>query len=214
MRSIRSVPSEFVYPIPENFEDIEAAPLMCAGVIGYRSLRLAELHPGKTLGLFGFGASAHIIIQIALYWGCEIYVFTRSHEHQQLALELGASWVGTSKDVPPHLIDRAISFTPNGDIALDALKVLDKGGTLAINAIYSTDIPSIPWESLYHERTIRSVANTTRQDAREFLTLAAQIPVHVNTQVYELTDANLALQDLKASRINGAAVLRINESLN
>ncbi|QEE17346.1 zinc-dependent alcohol dehydrogenase family protein [Promethearchaeum syntrophicum] len=205
------VSSNFAYKIPLIFSDAEAAPLMCAGVIGYRSIRLSQIKPGETLGLFGFGASAHIVIQIALYWKCKVFVFTRSKNHQEHARKLGASWVGTSKDNPPRKIDSAISFVPSGLIIHDILRVLDKGGTLAINAIHLTDIPAIQWNLLYYERQIISVANTTRQDAIEFLKLAGEIPIKIEVQTYNLKDANKALQDLKNSKFNGAAVLLIEE---
>lgn len=201
------VPAEYAYRIPEIFSDVDAAPLMCAGVIGFRSLRLSEIKHGETLGLFGFGASAHIVIQIAKYWDCQVFVFTRSENHQKHAEELGADWVGTSKDKPPKKIDRAISFAPSGPLVLDVLKILDKGGTLAINAIYLSDIPPIQWDLLWHERKIISVANVTRQDAHDFLKVAGKIPIKTTTTPYKLDDANKALQDMKHSRINGAAVL-------
>ncbi|MHA1728211.1 MAG: zinc-dependent alcohol dehydrogenase family protein [Promethearchaeota archaeon] len=202
-------PSSFIYNIPDIFSDIEAAPLLCAGVIGFRSLKLSELKKGERLGLFGFGASAHIVIQIANHWDCETYVFTRSKNHQKHAKELGAKWVGTAKDVPPKKIDRAILFAPVGELVLDVLKVLDKGGTLAINAIYLSDIPPISWDLLWHERKIISVANVTSQDAVDFLRIASEIPVKTETTVYPLEKANQALKDMKESRINGAAVLKI-----
>jgi len=206
------VPSNYAYHIPKVFSDTEAAPLMCAGVIGYRSLRMSQIKPGETLGLFGFGASAHIVIQIAKYWNCEVFVFTRSKNHQEHAKDLGASWVGTSKDNPPRKIDRAISIVPSGLIIHDILRVLDKGGTLAINAIHLTDIPAIPWDLIYYERQIISVANTTRQDAIEFLKLAGEIPIKTEVHTYNLEDANIALQDLKNSKFNGAAVLIMDEN--
>jgi propanol-preferring alcohol dehydrogenase len=205
-----TAPSDYVYLLPDSFDDIKAAPLLCAGIIGYRSLRLSELKPGERLGLFGFGASAHIVIQIANHWDCETYVFTRSEEHQQHATELGATWVGTSKDKPPTTIDRAISFAPSGPLVLDVLRVLDKGGTLAINAIYLSDIPPISWDLLWHERKIVSVANTTRQDAIEFFELIKEIEIRTETVTYSLENANQALEDMKYSRFNGAAVLKIN----
>lgn len=205
------VSSNFAYKIPKIFTDDEAAPLMCAGVIGYRSIRFSQIKPGETLGLFGFGASAHIVIQIALFWKCEVFVFTRSKNHQEHAKKLGASWVGTSKDNPPRKIDSAISFVPSGLIIHDILRVLDKGGTLAINAIHLTDIPAIPWNLIYYERQIISVANTTRKDVTEFLKLAGEIPIKIEIHTYKLKDANLALQNLKNSKFNGAAVLLIEE---
>lgn len=204
-----TVNSSYAYPIPDRFSDIAAAPLLCAGVIGYRSIKLSEVTKGERLGLFGFGASAHIVIQIANYWDIETYVFTRSKNHQDHAKELGAKWVGTSKDKPPHKIDRAILFAPVGTLVLDALKSLDKGGTLAINAIHLSDIPPLSWNLLYQERKVLSVANTTRKDAEEFLRIADEIPIKTNTRSYSLEQANLALKDMKESKINGAAVLKI-----
>ena len=206
------VQSNYAYHIPKIFSDAEAAPLMCAGVIGYRSIKMCQIKPGETLGLFGFGASAHIVIQIAKYWNCEVFVFTRSKNHQEHAKNLGASWVGTSKDNPPRKIDRAISFVPSGLIIHDILRVLDKGGTLAINAVHLTDIPAIPWDLIYYERQIISVANTTRQDAIDFLKLAGEIPIKTEVHTYNLKDANNALQDLKNSKFNGAAVLVIDKN--
>ncbi|MHA1721339.1 MAG: zinc-dependent alcohol dehydrogenase family protein [Promethearchaeota archaeon] len=203
--------SKYAYLIPEIFSDAEAAPLMCAGVIGYRSIKMSQIKPGETLGLFGFGASAHIVIQIAKYWNCDVFVFTRSKNHQEHARKLGASWVGTSKESPPKKIDRAISFVPSGLIIPDILRVLDKGGTLAINAVHLTDIPPISWDLIYFERQIISVANVTREDAIEFLKLAPEIPIKTEIHTYDLKDANSALQDLKNSKFNGAAVLIINE---
>ncbi|MBD3353255.1 MAG: zinc-binding alcohol dehydrogenase family protein [Candidatus Lokiarchaeota archaeon] len=200
----------FTYKIPDGFSDEKAAPLMCAGVIGYRSIRLSEVKPGERLGLFGFGASAHIVIQVANHWDCETYVFTRSKNHQEHAKELGAKWVGTSKDDPPEKIDRAIIFAPAGPIVLDALRVLDKGGTLAINAIYLSDIPPISWDLLWHERKIVSVANVTPQDAIDFLKIAPEIPIKTDTVLFPLEKANKALIDMKESKFNGAAVLKIN----
>lgn len=206
------VPESFAYKIPEIFTPEEAAPLMCAGVIGYRSLRLSNIKKGQTLGLFGFGASAHIVIQIACYWDCKVYVFTRSKNHQNHALELGASWVGTSKDKPPSKIDAGITFAPSGSLILDALDVLDKGGTLAINAIHLSDIPSISWDKLWYEKQIRSVANVTRQDAREFLDLAGKIPIKTTVTCYNFNDVKKALKDMKESKINGAPVLKIADN--
>ncbi|MCP4763016.1 MAG: zinc-dependent alcohol dehydrogenase family protein [archaeon] len=204
-----SVPKLYTYRIPDSFNNIKAAPLLCAGIIGYRSLKLSELKPGETLGIFGFGASAHIAIQVANKWDCETFVFTRSKNHQEHAEELGASWVGTSKDEPPKKIDRAIMFAPVGSLVPDVLKVLDKGGTLAINAIHLSDIPPISWDLLWHERKIVSVANTTRQDAHDFLKIATDIDIKIETHTYSLEQANEALIDMKTSRFNGAGVLKI-----
>ena len=204
-----AVPEKFAVPIPERFSDVEAAPLLCAGVVGYRSVRLSGLQKGERLGIFGFGASGHIVIQLARHWGCEVYVFTRSPQHQQHARTLGAAWVGTAQERPPHPLDRAILFAPAGWLVPLALGHLSKGGTLAINAIHMSPIPEMPYGLLWHERTVRSVANVTRQDAEEFLPLAAEIPIRTDTQVFDLEAANRALQQVKASMVNGAAVLRV-----
>jgi len=204
------VPAAFAYPIPPGFPDLQAAPLLCAGVIGYRSLRLSEIQPGERLGLYGFGASAHVTIQVARHWGCEVFVFTRSEEHQQHARELGAAWVGDARDEPPALLDSAITFAPAGWIVLEALRVLRKGGTVAINAIHLSPIPEMKYGLIYGERTLRSVANMARQDAEELLQLAAQIPIHTDVEVYPLAEANRALQRLKDRQVRGAAVLEIS----
>jgi propanol-preferring alcohol dehydrogenase len=203
--------ADFAYPIPEVFSDAEASPLLCAGIIGYRSLRLCEIQPEQRLGLYGFGASAHIAIQIARHWGCEVYVFTRTEGHRQLARELGAIWVGDARDDPGARMDSSITFAPAGWIVPEALRVLDKGGTLAINAIHMSPIPEIPYDLIYHERTVCSVANSTRQDAEGLLKVAAEIPIRTEVQTFPLTQANRALQALKASQIDGAAALRISQ---
>jgi propanol-preferring alcohol dehydrogenase len=203
------VPQDFAVPIPEQFSDVQAAPLLCAGIVGYRSLRLSDLKPGERLGLYGFGGSAHICIQVARYWGCEVYVFTRSAEHQHHALELGAAWTGQAQDNPPAKLDRAIIFAPAGWIVPLALSHLRKAGTLCINAIHTSPIPEMPYHLLWNERTIRTVANATRRDAEEFLSLAAQIPIHTETQLFDLDDANQVLQTLKRGEIKGAAVLQV-----
>ena len=204
------VGQDFAYPVPSAFDDEHAAPLLCAGIIGYRSLRLSNAKPGERLGLYGFGASAHIVIQLARYLGCEVLVFTRSPEHRRLATELGASWTGASRDTPPQPLDSAIIFAPLGALVPDALRALRKGGTLALAGITMSELPAMDYSLLYGERVERSVANSTRQDARELLDLAAQVPVRTEVQSYPLEDANRALQDLKASRIRGAGVLRVN----
>ncbi len=201
------VPEHFAVPIPERFSDIEAAPLLCAGIVGYRSLKLSDLQPGERLGLYGFGGSAHICLQVARYWGCEVYAFTRSAEHQRHAKELGAAWAGQAQAMPPHQLDRSIIFAPAGWLVPLALGHLRKGGTLCINAIHMSDLPAMPYALLWHERTIRSVANATRQDAEEFMPLAAQIPIHTATQTFDLDAANQALLLLKQGQIRGAAVL-------
>lgn len=202
-------PAEFAYKIPEKFSDESVAPLLCAGIIGFRALRLSDIKPGGRLGLFGFGASAHITIQVVRHWGCEVYVFSRSEHHRKLAEQLGAVWTGTADDTPPKLLDSVISFAPVGDLVPKALRVLRKGGTLALASVYMTPIPSFFYPLLYHERTIRSVANSTRKDAIDFLKLAAEIPVRTEVEVFPLDQANRALQLLKEGKIQGAAVLRI-----
>jgi propanol-preferring alcohol dehydrogenase len=204
-------PADFSYPIPDVFSDAEASPLLCAGIIGYRSLRLSEIQPGQRLGLYGFGASAHIAIQVARYWDCQVYVFTRTESHRQLARELGAVWVGDARDDPGVRLQGSITFAPVGWIVPEALRVLDKGGTLAINAIHMSPIPELPYRLIYHERTLRSVANSTRQDAEELLAVAAQIPIRTEVQTFPLEEANQALHALKASQIDGAAALEIDD---
>lgn len=204
-----TVHEDFAVPIPEQFSDIEAAPLLCAGIVGYRSLRLSDLKPGERLGLYGFGGSAHICIQVARYWACEVYVFTRSKAHQEHAYELGASWVGEAQDNPPQALDRAIIFAPVGWIVPLTLGHLRKAGTLCINAIHMSPIPEMSYHLLWDERTIRSVANATRRDAEEFMALAAEIPIHTQTEAYDLSEANHVLEKLKASEISGSAVLRV-----
>ena len=199
----------YTLPLPDVISDRDAAPLLCAGIIGYRSLRKADLVPGERLGLFGFGASAHLAIQVAHHWGCEVYVFTRSAEHRRHAEELGAAWVGGAEDTPPKLIDRAITFAPVGWLVPKALEKLRPAGTLAINAVYLSDLPQMPYDLIYGERTLRSVANATYQDGVEFLQLAAEIPIRPDTTVFELEQANQALLALKHSELNGEAVLRI-----
>ena len=203
------VDERFAYPIPEQFNDAEAAPLLCAGVIGYRSIRISGIQPGQKLGLYGFGASAHLVIQIARFWDCEVYVFTRSLEHQQHALELGAAWVGQAQDEPPAKLDASITFAPVGWLIPLALGHLKPGGTLAINSIHMSPIPEMPYNLLWGERVLRSVANVTRQDAAEFWPLAAQIPIKTAVELYPLSEANKVLQQLKASKIKGAAAFGI-----
>jgi len=207
-----TVSEDFAYPIPELFSDIEAAPLLCAGVIGYRALRLSEIEKGGRLGLIGFGASAHIVIQIAKHWGCQVFVFTRSEEHRRLARELGADWTGKAEDDPPSKIHSAIIFAPAGKLVLDALRVLGRGGTLALAGIYMTPVPELDYQKhLYDEKTVRSVANSTRKDAEGLLKLAAEMPIRTEVQEFPLTEANRALLLLKQGKIQGAGVLRISE---
>jgi len=202
-------PEAFVYPIPGDLADEHAAPLLCAGIIGYRCLRMANVERGARLGFYGFGAAAHVAIQVANYWGVEVYACTRDARHQALAKELGAKWAGGTLDAPPVSLDAAIVFAPAGEIVPAALKVLRKGGRLILGGIHMSDIPSFPYDLLYQERMIRSVANNTRRDGEEFLKLAAEIPVRTHVQVYPLYEANRALNELKNDAITGAAVLQV-----
>ena len=207
------VPEAFAYPIPERFSDSQAAPLLCAGVIGYRALKLTKVKPGQTLGLYGFGASAHIAIQVAKYWNCKVFVFTRRHqkEHRDLARKLGADWTGATGDTPPQKLDCAIDFTPVGGPVREALRNLERGGRLVINAIRKIEpIPELDYaKHIWHEKEIKSVANVTRKDAEEFLPLAAEIPILPEVQEFKLEEANRALRLLKQGKIQGAGVLRI-----
>jgi propanol-preferring alcohol dehydrogenase len=199
--------ADFVVRLPPAFSDIAAAPLLCAGIIGYRALRLAEVQPGDRVGLIGFGASAHLAIQVARHWDCQVAVITRAPAHRQLAEQLGAAWTGTSEEPPPWPLDRAVIFAPVGALVPMALSRLRKGGTLAINAIHMSPLPEMNYNLLYGERTVRSVANATRRDAAEFMQLAAQAHISVETEVLPLQQGNQALLRLKRSEIRGAAVL-------
>jgi len=199
--------ADYVYPLPHTFTDIQAAPLLCAGIIGYRSLRLCGVGPGGRLGLFGFGASAHLAIQIARHWGCEVFVVTRSPARRRLAERLGAVWVGGPDDRAPRELDAAVVFAPVGRVVLDALRRLRRGGTVAVNAVHLDQIPAFDYGLLYWERVVRSVSNSTRRDGHEFLRLAADIPIRVESQVFPLQEANRALLALKQGEITGAAVL-------
>lgn len=199
---------DFAYALPAKLGDVEATPLLCAGIIGYRALRRADVRPGCRLGLYGFGSSAHIAIQVALHWGCEVYVMTRDERHQGLARELGAGWVGDASATPPDKLDSAIVFAPVGDLVLPALAALDYGGTLAVAGIYLTDIPALNYERhLFHEKNLRSVTANTRQDGEELLRIAAEIPLRPQTTTFALADANRALQQLKHDAIRGSGVL-------
>jgi propanol-preferring alcohol dehydrogenase len=199
--------ADFVVPIPAVFSDAKAAPLLCAGIIGYRSLRQARVKPGERVGLIGFGASAHLAIQIARHWNCPVEVFTRSEEHQALARSLGAEWAGRIEDQPPHQVDHAVIFAPLGKLVAPTLAQLRRGGTLAINAIHMSPIPELDYQLLYGERTVRSVTNATRRDAQEFMQLAAEILIKPEVETFPLEQANQVLLRLKHSEINGAAVL-------
>jgi alcohol dehydrogenase, propanol-preferring len=200
---------DFVYAIPEAFSDQQAAPLLCAGIIGFRSLRLSGIKGGGKLGFYGFGAAAHLAIQVALHWKAEVYAMTRDARHRRLALDLGAEWAGDTFAEPPSQLDAAIVFAPAGEIVPAALKVLRKGGTLVLGGIHMSPIPSFSYDLLYHERVIRSVANNTRQDGEDFLLVAAEIPIRTRVQLFPLQDANRALNALKNDAIEGAAVLKI-----
>jgi alcohol dehydrogenase, propanol-preferring len=205
-------PESFVYPIPSEFPDEQAAPLLCAGIIGYRCLRLAEVARGAKLGFYGFGAAAHVAIQVARYWGVDVFASTRDARHQKLAMELGAKWAGGTLDAPPEKLDAAIIFAPAGEIVPAALQALRKGGRLILGGIHMSDIPSFSYDLLYEERMIRSVANNTRRDGEEFLALAAKIPIHTHVQVFPLSEANRALNALKNDAIEGAAVLHVRSA--
>jgi propanol-preferring alcohol dehydrogenase len=201
---------DFVYPLPEQMPASTIAPLLCAGIIGYRALRRSEVKAGQRLGLYGFGASAHIVIQIALHWGCEVYVSSREKRHQDLAREMGATWVGGPGESPPKKLHSAILFAPAGNLVPLVLESLEKGGTLAIAGIYLTQIPPLDYEHhLFRERTVRSVTANTREDGAELLRLAAEIPLRTHTQAFSLAEANEALRRLKHDEIRGAAVLLI-----
>ena len=205
------VHQDFAYGLPDGLGDEEIAPLLCAGIIGFRALKRAEVKPGSTLGLYGFGGSAHIAIQVARYWGCRIFVMTRGGRHRELAESMGADWVGATEARPPAPLDSAILFAPAGDIVPPALEALDYGGILAIAGIHLSPIPTLEYERhLFHEKELRSVTANTRADAEEFLALAARIPVRTHTVAFDLGQANQALQMLKHDEIKGAAVLRVS----
>lgn len=205
-----TVPEAFAYAVPKGFGAAEAAPLLCAGIIGYRALRVSGIGLGGVLGLYGFGASAHIAIQIAKHWGCEVYAFSRSDEHRRLAGELGASWTGTAQEEPPRKLDAAVIFAPAGGLVPEALRVLERGGTVALAGISMTPIPELEYDRyLYHEKALRSVANATRRDGEELMQLAAEIPIRTTVRSFPLAEANVVLRALKESRINGAAVLEV-----
>ncbi|MDH5643653.1 MAG: zinc-dependent alcohol dehydrogenase family protein [Gemmatimonadota bacterium] len=202
------VPVRFAYPIPSVFSDDEAAPLLCAGIIGYRALRLSGIKPGQRLGLYGFGASAHIAIQIARHWGCRVYVSSLKAEHQKLAAQLGAVWVGGATAMPPDKLHGSIIFAPAGELVPPALRALERGGTLALAGIHMSPIPSLSYDrEVFGERVIRSVTANTRQDGLDLLREAAAIPIKPHTVRFPLADANKALQALKAGSFQGAAVL-------
>ncbi|PYX66021.1 MAG: alcohol dehydrogenase [Acidobacteria bacterium] len=200
--------ADFVFPLPDSLDDLHAAPLLCAGIIGFRSLRVAGVQPGERVGLFGFGASAHLAIAVLRSWKCEVYVSTRGKSHRELAESLGATWVGSETEKPPVELDRAITFAPSGDVVIAALASLRKGGVVAINAIHLDRMPQFDYDTLlWGERQIRSVANMTRADARDFLALAAEIGLRPRVTVFSLDQANEALMAVKRDAVDGAAVI-------
>ncbi len=202
------VPEDFAYGIPEAFSDTEAPPLLCAGIIGYRSLKRSQCQPGQNLALYGFGSSAHIVIQIARHWGCKVYVCSRDEKHQQLALSMGAEWAGMQAEGMPVEADSAIIFAPAGPLIPQALARLRKGGTLALAGIYMTAIPEMDYEKhLFYEKNIHSVTANTRQDGNELLRVAAEIPIRPQVQLFPMEEANEALIRLKQDTIQGSAVL-------
>jgi propanol-preferring alcohol dehydrogenase len=202
--------AEFAVPLPAGYPDLAAAPLLCGGVIGYRALRVAGIGPasgGARLGLYGFGASARLALQVARAWGVEAYVADRSEASRARALELGATWAGALDERPPVPLDAAVTFAPVGSVVAAALRALDRGGVVAINAIHLDRVPELPYEDLWWERSIRSVANVTRADARQFLELAARVGITTDVETHPLADANVALGRLAAGRVAGTAVL-------
>ncbi len=203
------VRADFAYPLPADVSEEHAAPLLCAGVIGFRAYRLSGAQNGQRLGLYGFGGSAHLVLQLARHQGCEVLVFTRGRAHRELAEKLGAVWTGAAEETPPHPLDAAIIFAPAGALVPQALRVLRKAGTLALAGITMSEIPALDYALLYDERVVRSVANSTRSDCSDFLSEAARVPIQSRVQLYPLTEANRALQDLKNSRLEGAGVLKI-----
>ena len=204
-----TAPQDFVYALPEGFGDLHVAPLLCAGIIGFRTLRLSGVPHGGTLAMYGFGAAAHVAIQVARHWGISVYAISRDPRHQQLARDLGAVWAGGSDDQPPVKLDGALIFAPAGELVISALRILKRGATVAIGGIHMSPIPPIDYNLLYHERIIRSVANNTRQDGQDFLRIASEIPIHTEIREFPLAEANQALNALKNDAIRGGAVLRV-----
>ena len=199
---------DFTYALPSELDDVHAAPLLCAGIIGYRALRVAEIQPGEAVGLYGFGDSAHLMLPVLRNWECSVYVATRGAAHRELARALGATWVGDATDEPPTKLDRAVTFAPAGDVVVAALAAVRKGGVVAINAIHLDRIPQFDYDKLlWGERQLRSVTNMTRRDALDFLALAARIELRPSATAFTLERANEALASLKADEIEGAAVI-------
>ena len=205
-----TVREDFAYELPATLGDEDLAPLLCAGIIGYRAIKRADIKPGMTVGLYGFGGSAHLAIQVLRHWGCRVYVMSRGGSHRDLASELGAEWIGEAAERPPRALDAAILFAPAGELVLPAMEALDRGGVLAIAGIYLSPIPQLDYEKhLFQERELRSVTANTRADAEEFLKVAGEIPIRTHTVAFGLAEANVALQMLKHDEIKGAGVLRI-----
>lgn len=201
----------FAYALPRALKAESLAPLLCAGIIGFRALRRANVMPKRRVGLYGFGSSAHIALQVAKYWNCRVYVMTRDAKHQALARQLGATWVGGASDAPPERLDSAILFAPAGELVLPALEALEMGGTLALAGIYLSDIPKLSYEKhLFHEKNLRSVTANTREDGEELLRLAGEIPLAPQITTFPLEKANDALRALKEDRVHGSGVLTID----
>ena len=200
--------ADFVHPLPSTLSNADIAPLLCAGMIGFRSVRVAGTQPGDRVGLFGFGASASLVIDVLRHWNCEVYVSTRGEQHRKQAEQLGAKWVGDENTKPPVQLDRAVTFAPSGQVVVSALSSLRKGGTVAINAIHLDQMPAFDYDKLlWGERQIRSVANMTRADARDFLAIAAEIGIHPNVRTFPLAQANDALQAVKNETAEGPVVI-------
>ncbi len=207
-----TVREDFAYPLPSTIPDEQAAPLLCAGIIGYRAIKRAEIQPGATVGLYGFGGSAHLALQVLRHWKCRVFVMTRGGRHQEFAREMNADWIGRAEERPPAPLDAAILFAPAGQLVQPALQALDRGGILAVAGIYLSPIPSLEYERhLFYERELRSVTANTRADGEEFLKIAGEIPIRSHTTIMALDDANLALRKLKHDELQGAAVLRLPE---
>lgn len=203
-----AVRSDFVFPIPEELTDAQAAPLLCAGIIGFRSLRVASVQPGERVGLYGFGASAHLALQVLRVWNCQVYVATRGESHREFARKLGAAWIGEATEKPPVRLDRAITFAPAGDVVIAALAALAKGGVVAVNAIHLDRMPQFDYDTLlWGERQIRSVTNMTRGDARDFLAFAARHGIRASTEAFSMDEGAPALSAVREDRVDGAAVI-------
>jgi propanol-preferring alcohol dehydrogenase len=205
-----TVSEDFAYALPPMIADEEIAPLLCAGIIGYRAIKRAEVRPGSTVGLYGFGGSAHLALQVLQHWGCRVFVMTRGGKHQELAREMRADWTGTAEEPPPALLDAAILFAPAGNLVLPALEALGRGGILAVAGIYLSAVPPLDYERyLFYEKELRSVTANTREDGNEFLKIAGEIPIHTHTTAMKLQDANQALQMLKHDELQGTAILEV-----